>query len=215
MQTFTIKKLLSVVLVVMCLHTFFPLHAAPVRAEEKKNVLIVGDSVAAVLSWWKPSQKPFWTSQFNLILEVWGCQKLLSPGCKSGAKYGAHTLIEQHNDDNIDIVVVMTGYNDSSLLTLKEAVQKISRTVHKMGASLVWGTYREAEPVRIRARTFNEYLQTQVDVHDIDLFDWNTKSRGKKQWFRGGGVHMNAVGGTKFAKMLKNFLDEHVAKLSS
>ena len=214
---FTLPRLRFVSVLLACLvFTSFTSALTPniAQAKDKKNVLIVGDSVAAVLNWWKPSQKPFWISQFNLIIETHGCQKLLDVSCNGSNTSSALDLIKRHKTDNIDIVVVMTGYNDPEYVIFKNAVARINSVVRNMNATLVWGTYREATPVARRARIFNSYLQAQSVQENFALFDWNALSKGKKSWFRNNGVHMNAVGGIHFAQRLKTFLDRYVANLA-
>lgn len=55
--------------------------ATAANATDRKNVLIVGDSVSTVLRWSPESMKPLWGKSYNSTLEVWGCQKLLTEGC--------------------------------------------------------------------------------------------------------------------------------------
>ena len=57
--------------------------------------------------------KPLWGKSYNSTLEVWGCQKLLTEGCNPSKNPSALASVLKHKNDNIDIVVVMTGYNDT------------------------------------------------------------------------------------------------------
>ena len=53
------------------------------------NVVIVGDSVANVLRWAPESMKPLWSSQYNAILETWGCQQIIDKGCSPSSQLSA------------------------------------------------------------------------------------------------------------------------------
>jgi hypothetical protein len=90
--------------------TFMPV---PQADAQRVNVLIVGDSVASVLRWAPESMRPLWGGAYNTTLEVWGCQKLLDPGCIDSAQKSALDQIVKYRTRDIDIVVMATGYNDT------------------------------------------------------------------------------------------------------
>lgn len=187
----------------------------PAAHAQKKTatVLIVGDSVASVLHWAPAAMVPLWRSQYNIILETWGCQKLVDPGCKPPATPSALDRIKQHKNDNIDVVIVATGNNDTGPEYLRQAIRTIAAQVKKQGASLMWVTYRENGDVLFKNRTFNPVVKAEMKRAHGTVFDWNSISRRSKHWFTGDSVHMNGVGGYHFAINIKKALDTHFGLL--
>jgi hypothetical protein len=181
--------------------------AVPQANAQRINVLIVGDSVASVLRWAPESMKPLWGGTYNVTLEVWGCQKLLDPGCVDSARKSALDQIVKHRDKDLDIVVIATGYNDTGPEYLRGAIRKIDAEVKSQGASLMWLTYRENGNVKIKSRTFNKVLLEEAKRLRITLLDWEFIARKNKHWFSGDRVHMNKFGGLQLARHIKKALD--------
>jgi len=180
---------------------------APPAHAQRINVLIVGDSVASVLRWAPESMKPLWGGNYNATLEVWGCQKLLDKGCVGSAKLSALEQIVKHRKDDIDIVVIATGYNDTGPEYLRKAIRKINAEVKSQGASLMWLTYRENGNVKIKNRAFNDVVKSESKTLRFTLLDWELIARKNKHWFTGDRVHMNKFGGLQLARHIKMALD--------
>ena len=173
------------------------------------NVVIVGDSVANVLRWAPESMKPLWSSQYNAILETWGCQQIIDKGCSSSSQLSALDRIVSHRRDNIDVYVVATGYNDTGNAYLSAAIRKVAREVKSQGATLIWLTYREGGNVEIKNRMFNDIVRKEQKKLQMELLDWDKISRRNKHWFSGDSVHMNRFGGLQLARHIKKTLDAH------
>lgn len=181
--------------------------SAPTNAKRIK-VLILGDSVASVLRWSPPSMKPLWKNSFDVTLEVWGCQKLVDPGCIEGAvaQPSALDIIRHHRGEKFDIIVVATGYNDTGDAYLKKSIHRIHSEVKKQKADLLWLTYRENGNVKIKMRTFNKVVKTEAKRLKFAILDWELIARKQKHWFNGDGVHMNAHGGIRLGNHLSKAL---------
>ena len=173
------------------------------------NVVIVGDSVANVLRWAPESMKPLWSSQYNAILETWGCQQIIDKGCSASSNLSALDRIISHRRDNIDVYIVATGYNDTGNAYLSAAIRKVAREVKSQGATLIWLTYRENGNVKIKNRMFNDIVRKEQKKLKLELLDWNKISRKNKHWFSGDSVHMNRFGGLQLARHIKKALDAH------
>ena len=180
---------------------------APTAHAQRINVLIVGDSVASVLRWAPESMKPLWGTTYNVTLETWGCQKLLEAGCVDSAKLSAFDQIVKHRPDDIDIVVVATGYNDTGADYVRKAIRTIDTEVKSQGASLIWLTYRENGNVKIKNRAFNAVVKSESQKLHFTLLDWEFIARKNKHWFSGDRVHMNKFGGLQLARNVKKALD--------
>lgn len=187
---------------------------APTRAHaETIKVLILGDSVASVLRWSPPAMKAFWKGPYQVTLEVWGCQKLVDPGCLEGTVPQASTLqlIQKHRNEGFDIVVVATGYNDTGEQYLQKSIKRIHTAVKAMGAHLMWLTYRQNGNVRVKARKFNEVVKSQAKRLNFTVMDWELIARRQKHWFTGDGVHMNSSGGIRLGNHIRRALDAYVS----
>jgi hypothetical protein len=201
MKRHIISCFLSALAVTSCVLPFAPVaHAA-----EKKNVLIVGDSVSTVLRWSPESMRPLWGKAYNSTLEVWGCQKLLTEGCNPSKNPSALASVLKHKNDNID-----TGDE-----YLRQAIRKINKAVKEMGAELMWLTYRQNGNVRIKARGFNKVVRQEAKRLNMSIFDWDAKSRTKSAWFNGASTHMNALGGKALGRGIRAALDLHYASVAT
>ena len=179
------------------------------------NVVIVGDSVANVLRWAPESMKPLWNSEYNVILETWGCQQLVNKGCSQSSDLSSLQRIISHRRDKIDVYIVATGYNDTGPAYLAKAIDTISKEVKKQGASLIWLTYQENANVKIKSRSFNAVLRAKQNKNQLEILDWASISRKNKHWFSGDSVHMNRVGGLQLARHIKKALDAHYGRGAS
>ena len=194
---------------VLCLPT------AAHATRKTSNVVIVGDSVANVLRWAPESMKPLWSSQYNAILETWGCQQLIDKGCSQSSDLSSLQRIINHRRDKIDVYIVATGYNDTGPSYLARAIDAINKEVKKQGASLIWLTYQENANVKIKSRSFNAVLRTKQNKNNMELLDWAKISRKEKHWFSGDSVHMNRFGGLQLARHIKKALDAHYGRGAS
>jgi len=186
--------------------------AGPVRADQIK-VLILGDSVASVLRWSPPSMKALWKQPYSVTLEVWGCQKLVDPGCIEGnvAQPSALELLRKHRNEKFDIVVVATGYNDTGASYLQKSIRRVHAETSSQGAQLIWLTYRENGNVKIKARAFNKVVKAQAKKLKFHVLDWAAISMKQKHWFTGDAVHMNAHGGIRLGNHIRRALDAVVS----
>jgi len=186
--------------------------AGPVRADQIK-VLILGDSVASVLRWSPPSMKALWKQPYSVTLEVWGCQKLVDPGCIEGnvAQPSALELLRKHRNEKFDIVIVATGYNDTGASYLQKSIRRVHAETSSQGAQLMWLTYRENGNVKIKARAFNKVVKAQAKKLKFHVLDWAAISMKQKHWFTGDAVHMNAHGGIRLGNHIRRALDAVVS----
>ena len=179
------------------------------------NVVIVGDSVANVLRWAPGSMKPLWSSQYNALLETWGCQQLIDKGCSQSSDLSSLQRIINHRRDNIEVYIVATGYNDTGPAYLAKAIDAINKEVKKQGAALIWLTYQENANVKIKSRSFNAVLRAKQSKNHMEILDWADISRKNKHWFSGDSVHMNQFGGMQLARHIKKALDAHYGRGAS
>ena len=182
------------------------LSPSPASAARTK-VLIVGDSVASVLRWAPESMVPLWKGNYDVTLEVWGCQKLVSVGCLGNGQKSAYQYIQKHANDGLDYVMVATGYDDTGAEYVRNAIRKIHKLVVSSGAKLIWVTYRRNGNVRIKNKAFNRVVWEESKKLNYDVFDWEPIARDATGWYTGDRVHFNRRGGRYFAKHIRKYLD--------
>lgn len=200
------RRLLARVLPALTLvATILP--SAPASAARIK-VLIVGDSVASVLRWAPESMVPLWKSNYDVTLETWGCQKLISVGCLGNGQKSAYDYIRKHRNDGLQYVMVATGYDDTGAEHVRFAIRKINRLVTSMGAKLVWLTYRVNGNVRVKNVAFNKVVWEESKSLGFEVFDWELIARRMKHWYAGDRVHFNRRGGRYFGNHIKKYLDQ-------
>jgi hypothetical protein len=212
MSTFArirISAICVTLIAMLCLPT------TALATRKTSNVVIVGDSVTNVLRWAPESMKPLWSSQYNAILETWGCQQIIDKGCSTTSQLSALQRIISHRRDDINVYVVATGYNDTGNAYLGAAIRKIAREVKSQGATLIWVTYREGGNVEIKNKMFNDVVRKEQKKLKIELLDWAKISRKNKHWFSGDSVHMNPFGGLQLARHIKKALDTHYGRGAS
>ncbi len=178
----------------------------------RHTVLVLGDSVLSVLRWAPESNKPLWSAGYDIVNEAWGCQSLLGPGCPGSGGRSALQRLQDHRADEIDIVVVGTGYNDVGDQALRAGMRRISAEAKRQGIPVMWLTYHERSVSTRRSRAHNAVLRAHAPKHDnITVVDWNKFARRHSTWFSHQGVHMNRLGGKKLGVFLAARLDEHFA----
>ena len=209
----TPKAVRTIVVLVAVLASLFP---SPAHAERVK-VLILGDSVASVLRWSPTSMKSLWKGPYDITLEVWGCQKLVDAGCIKGdePQASALELLQKHRGEQLDVVVVATGYNDTGAKYLQRSIRRIHNEVISQNAHLIWLTYRENGNVKIKARQFNKVVKSQATKLGFTVLDWALISARQKHWFTGDRVHMNGYGGVRLGHHLRRALDTYFASATT
>ena len=201
---------------VMCLGATLALSAitcaAPARAGSRHSVLVLGDSVFSVFRWAPASQQPFWKHGYDVVNEAWGCQSLLTEGCPgSGGKSALQRLID-HRGEDIDAIVVGTGYNDVGAGNLRLGMRKIVFEARKRNIPVIWATYFEGGNMRRKAREFNAALRAEASHHDnVTVVEWSAHAAGHRKWFNGDSVHLNGAGGRQLAIFLARALDDCLA----
>ena len=178
----------------------------------RHTVLVLGDSVLSVLRWAPESNKPMWSAGYDIVNETWGCQSLLGKGCPGSGGRSALERFRDHRADEIDIVVVGTGYNDVGDQTLREGIRSIATEARLHGIPVIWLTYHERSVSTRRSRSHNAVLRsTAPRFENITVVDWNKHARRHTTWFSHGGVHMNRLGGRRLGAFIAARLDEHFA----
>ena len=179
---------------------------APARKSHKPRVLIVSDSVFAMLG---VADKAL--AELNKTVPViFGgqpCQKLLVSGCMPEVKLSAMAHFRAERGKFTDAIVVATGYNETHSDALLEALTAFRKEAKKQHVKLIWATYRVAGNVVEKSTNFNRQLRAAAAKDKtLALFDWNSIAAKKPSWFSGDKIHLSRGGAVQLARRLGKFL---------
>ena len=203
---------LAILLFLALTPVFTQAHSGRAGAAGRHSVLILGDSVFSVFRWALATQQPFWTHGYDVVNEAWGCQTLMTAGCPGSGGKSALQRLADHRGEDIDAVIVGTGYNDVVNGTIRTAMRKIVAETRSRGIPVFWATYYEGGNMARKARDFNNSLRAEASHHpNVTVLEWNTHAKGHKGWFNGRSVHLNGTGGTQLGVFLVSALDDYFA----
>jgi len=181
-------------------------HPALVKKSHKPRVLIVSDSVFAMLG---VADKAL--AELNKAVPViFGgqpCQKLLVSGCMPEVRLSAMAHFRAERGRFTDAIVVATGYNETHEDALMEALAAFRKEAKKQHVKLIWATYRVAGNVVEKSTNFNRQLRAAAKKDgSLILFDWNSIASKKPSWFSGDKIHLSRGGAVQLARRLGKFL---------
>lgn len=183
-------------------------NATPTARPIKKEVLIVGDSVMAILLF-NDAALTLLNRQHPFLLRTVTCQRLILMGCKPHAKESSLKIFKINKGKFSRVIVVGTGYNDRDDANFARAVHEISSEAKTQGVLVLWLTYRQAGNVRMKSLSFNRQLFRLAEkIDNLHILDWNELSTGRSEWFTADSVHMNATGGLALAKAISTAIGQ-------
>jgi len=175
-------------------------------ADVGKRVLLMGDSTLAGVRWYTNSQHALGGSSF--LLDAESCRRLVGSSCRGREGRAPPNAVTAINATSgpVDVVVVMTGYNDWHA-NFSSAFDQVVAAARTKGAyEIVWLTYREgvtysnpsggtsqSEGFRIQ----NQILRDKVasgSYPDVTIADWSAYTAARSSWFTGDGVHLTISG---------------------
>ncbi|MGH9133107.1 MAG: SGNH/GDSL hydrolase family protein [Ilumatobacteraceae bacterium] len=175
--------------------------AVPANDRPPSRVLIVGDSTLAAVRFVTGSQDAM--RGFDPVLDAEPCRRLIFTSCLSNTTFRVpNTAYEAITTTPgwIDVVVIMTGYNDwfDDFGFAFDTIVGASRA--KGARQVVWLTYSEGgeSPTAIRA-----YRQNNADLWavaalpgyaDVAVADWNGYSHRGDNWVGPDGIHLTTRG---------------------
>jgi hypothetical protein len=172
-------------------------------------VLLVGDSTMAAIRFVPGSQAAL--GGIDPVVDTEPCRRLVFPSCLSNTTFRVpNTAYEAITGTPgwVDVVVVMTGYNDW-FDDFDAAFATIVGAARAKGArAVIWLTYVEGgdSPTALRA-----YRQNNADLWrvasgaafpDVTVADWNAYQRLDPSWVGPDGIHLSTVGAYGLADYL-------------
>jgi hypothetical protein len=181
---------------------------------------LIGDSTLAGVRWYKDYGQ---LGRYSFVFDAESCRRTLEPSCWSREGYRADTALQsmQHLSGQLgDVLVMMTGYDDSSYL-FDDAIDAVLAEARRQQIGhVVWLTLRTdgvdyEEPLhQANGRTYrdsNKVLLARA-AHSggyLQVADWATYSIGHDDWMEADGVHITAAG----ADGLTGFIADQVHKV--
>jgi hypothetical protein len=181
---------------------------------------LIGDSTLAGVRWYQDYGQ---LDRYSFVFDAESCRRTLEPSCWSREGYRADTALQsmQHLSGQLgDVLVMMTGYDDSSYL-FDDAIDAVLAEARRQQIGhVVWLTLRtdgvDYEEPRHQAngRTYRDsnkvLLARAADSSGyLQVADWATYSTGRDDWLEGDGVHITAAG----ADGLTGFIADQVHKV--
>lgn len=181
---------------------------APVSASSDKEVLLVGDSVMAMLGSNSAGLKLL-GRKHPFIFKAVGCQRLMNKGCTKSSKASSLKLLKANRGMYSKVVVVASGYNDVNDSSFSRAVAAICTEAGSQGVIVLWLTYREEGNVKKKSISYNLQLHYfSRSISNLRLLDWNKISEGRDSWFTTDEIHMQGAGALEMAKAIALAIDE-------
>lgn len=175
-------------------------------ADSGRRVLLMGDSTLAGVRWYANSRHALGGASF--VLDAESCRRLVGTSCRGREGRRPPNAVDAIAavPGQLDVVVVMTGYNDW-YTTFPQAFEQVVTAARAKGAErIVWLTYRErttyanptdgvsqAEGYGIQNRILRERVASGA-YDDVTVLDWNAYTADRSGWFTSDGVHFTIAG---------------------
>jgi hypothetical protein len=188
--------------------------------DDAPSIGLIGDSTLSGVRWADDYGE---LRRFNFVFDAESCRRTIETSCWSREQYrprNAITALQDHAGQWGDVLVVMTGYNDSAV-GFTDGVEAILDEALDQGIDTVmWLTLRTKgvdyeEPLHLaNGSTYREAnrslyeLAADSDGH-LQIADWATHSAEHPEWFEADGAHLSPDG----VEPLTGFIAEQVEVL--
>ena len=186
-------------------HTTSPTSVRWVAGAGAPTIGLIGDSTLSGVRW---ADRYGDLERFNFLFDAESCRRTIEESCWSREQYRPPTAVEAlqaHEGQWGEVLVVMTGYNDSNT-GFADGVEAIVSEARRQGiGSVVWLSLRTKgvdyeEPLHLANgstyRDANRSLYTLADEFDgyLQIADWASHSAERPEWFESDGAHLVAGG---------------------
>ncbi len=186
----------------------------PPNERDPRRVLMVGDSTLAAVRNVRASQALF--TGFDPVLDAQGCRRLVWPSCWSDSDFRTPNTVEEAilgTPGVVDVVVVMSGYNDWHD-PFGSFVDQIMAAARSKGArQVVWLTLStgrrpetSAEAIGVYAENTRALWAAAPRHPDLVVADWRTYNSRSTGWMQPDGVHLTTRGAFGLADYLSRWI---------
>lgn len=178
---------------------------------------LIGDSTLSGVRWFDEFGA---LERFNFVFDAESCRRTIERSCWSREQYrprNALTALQEESGGWGDVLVVMTGYNDSADGFVDGVEAIVDEARRQEVGTVVWLSLRTKgvdyeEPLHLANgstyREANRQLYELADELDgyLQVADWATYSADFPEWFEPDGAHLAPEG----AVALTEFIAEQV-----
>jgi hypothetical protein len=175
--------------------------AAPAATSARPRVTLIGDSVAASLTF-VPQARALLGRGVELELDAKVCRRLVGTSCPYRGSRPTNTLDAIADTKRLgEVVVIDVGYNDDPS-EYTAGIDPVMRALVARGAeTVIWATLKEDRPAY---RAINDAIRKKAKQwSQMKIADWDRYSRSHAAWFVSDGLHVNAAGALGIARMLR------------
>jgi hypothetical protein len=181
------------------------------------HIGLIGDSTLAGVRWAGTYGD---LRRYNFVLDAESCRRTVERSCWSREDFRPDNTVlavQRLGDQLGDVLVVMSGYNDSSYL-FDDAVDAVVAEAQRQGIPhVMWLTLRTSDVTyqdpQERAST-DGYREDNRILYEkaselggyLQIADWASHSEDRSGWFYGDGVHLTSDG----VSALTGFIADHV-----
>ena len=170
------------------------------------HISLIGDSTLTGVRWYDDYGD---LRRFNFVFDAESCRRTLETSCWSREDYRPENTLaamERLSGQLGEVLVVMSGYNDSSYL-FDDAVDAVVEEARAQGVShVLWLTLRAVDGVnyeepmhQANANTYRESNRVLLEKAGeypgyLEVADWASHSADRSDWFEYDGVHLTEAG---------------------
>jgi peptidoglycan hydrolase-like protein with peptidoglycan-binding domain len=173
--------------------------------DDAPSIGLIGDSTLSGVRWVDEYGD---LRQFTFLFDAESCRRTLETSCWSREQYRPRTAItalEDHAGEWGDVLVMMTGYNDSGG-SFTDGVDAIVDEARDQGIeTVVWLSLRTKgvdyeEPLHLaNGSTYREANRSLYELAadsggTLQIADWATHSAEYPEWFEADGAHLAPAG---------------------
>jgi hypothetical protein len=177
---------------------------APGASQDRVQATLVGDSVAASISYVPAAQSQL-ERGLSVTLDARVCRRLVQASCSHQGSTPTTALqaVQRYGRRLGDVLVMDVGYNES-WAGYRSGIDRVVQAALRQGAKrVVWVTLRE---------TSTNYHRTNVAIEraadrwsELLVADWNAYSRDEA-WFASDGLHLTSSGARALASFLRSYV---------
>ena len=183
-------------------------------APPERRVLMVGDSTLAAVRNVTASQELF--VGFDPVLDAQGCRRLVWPSCWSDTDFRVPNTVEEailSTPGGLDVVVVMSGYNDwhDPFGSFVDTIMAATRA--KGAQRVVWLTLSTGQRPKSSATAIGVFAENTrllweaARRHpDLVVADWRTYNQRSVGWMSEDGVHLKTRGAFGLADYMSRWI---------
>lgn len=189
-----------------------------VADESAPAIGLIGDSTLSGVRWFEHYGE---LERFNFVFDAESCRRTVERSCWSREQYrprNALTALQDEAGDWGEVLVVMTGYNDSAA-GFAEGVTAVVDEAKRQGiTAVIWLSLRTKgvdyeEPLHLaNGSTYRDANRSLYEIAGelngyLQIADWATHSADSPEWFESDGAHLAEAGATALTEFIADQVD--------